>query len=140
MEKNKVNRSLTVLETELMLLANRIHMQNSGKQSMKFSASLSDQLIAYCPEQETEILFSEQIYRHFEKTMKGHVEFINSEYFGEPCLQIFRPDGKRVVETVPALPEDLKRFVEMLLVNYSDKKGPLSILRSWANRLLMLKN
>jgi len=136
MTKNKVNRSLTVLETELMLLANRIYMQSHNEPSMRFSASLSDQLIALCPERETEILFDQKVFDHFSAVMQEHVNVINAKYFNQPLLQIFREKGKNIVTETPVLSEDLKRFISILIVPHLEETRPKARFEKWARILL----
>lgn len=116
MTRRKVNRSLTVYETELMRVANRIYMETHNKQSMKFSASLSDRLIAMEPELETQILFDQRVFEHLEAKMRPHIDRINDKYFGENRLRIFRKENKTLVYEVPELPTDFERFISVLII------------------------
>ena len=135
MENRKVNRSLTIYETELMLLANRIYMEKFGEQSKRFSASLSDKLIAICPELDTEILFDKQAFKHFEKVMSPHIDFINSRFFGDARLKVFRPEGKSIVQEISQPPEDVKRFVTVLVNRELSESRSEKWIKKWAKKL-----
>lgn len=139
MARRKVNRSLTVIETELMRIANRLYMKTHKEQSMKFSASLSDQLIALEPELETQILFDQRVFEHLNRTMKPHVDRINTQYFGEQRLQIFRKEGKAIVYELPEISADLERFISILIAPHLEERSVEARMErhksKWAKKL-----
>ena len=123
MKKNKVNRSLTVRESELMRLANQAYKEKIAEKKdiielSVFSPTLSDALIYNNPEQETEILFNPQIIKHFQEMMRPDVLRINKRYFdGKHLLRIFNAENKKVVRSKNLNIEDSKIIIETIIKN-----------------------
>ena len=115
---NKVNRSLSIYESELMRVANRLFMETHDKPSTQFSSSISDQLIAMNPELKTEILLDQEVLEHFESGMQKSVDMINEQYLQEPTMRIFRDTDKRLVTEVPVVHPHVEQFVRTLLVKW----------------------
>ncbi len=114
MKKTVVNRSLTVRESQLMMLANKAYIQRFNEGGNHFSARISDFLIAVNPEVETEIYFSEEIQKHFDKQMSGRVNRINEKYLSPGKLKIFNPENKKIVNSIETLDAGLEDFVTAL--------------------------
>lgn len=102
MSDKKVNRSLSVLEAELMRRANEAYVARFQDRNDVFSKKLSDALIYGDPERETELYVDREVVDTFRARFGDSVRELNERYFGDTRLKIFAPEGKRIVERAEA--------------------------------------
>jgi len=98
MSDKKVNRSLSVLEAELLRRANEAYVARFPDGNHAFSERLSDALIYGNPERETELYLDREVVRTFEARFGDWVRDLNERYFGDPRLRVFAPEGKNIVD------------------------------------------
>jgi len=122
MKAKKVNRSLTVFETELMRKANALYKTYYRKQEDMFSFKISNALIYASPEKKTEIYFNQKIVKILEEKFQQDIERINERYFKQSRLKVFDPVNKYLVETLPEIPEEYYLMLSSVLMYTSGKK------------------
>ncbi len=111
MSKKTVNRSLTVYESQLMLLANKAYKEHYNHEGVEFSSAISDLLIATEPEKKTELLYLPDVEEHLHGALSKHIEHINRNYLEATSIQIFNPSGKNLVQSITEIDPTLKMFI-----------------------------
>ncbi|MGM0767986.1 MAG: hypothetical protein ACQEV6_08170 [Pseudomonadota bacterium] len=102
--KKKVNRSLSVLEVEIMRIFNEV---SSGLQlPERVGARVSDALIASSPEKSTGVYYDDSVYRHLEEITKEDLVFVNNR-LPEGEVRVFTPEGKNIVRSLPDIELDV---------------------------------
>lgn len=118
MKKNKVNRSLTINESELMKIINELYKENFSRDNFTFCSKISDGLIYNNPEKETEIFVNKNLIKYLEKTMNHEIIRINDKYFQSNTLKVFDQAGKNIVHNIKtAHLEDAKTILQLLIKN-----------------------
>tara|TARA_R110000823_G_scaffold27609_25_gene80629 strand:+ start:52998 stop:54245 length:1248 start_codon:yes stop_codon:yes gene_type:complete len=97
MSDKKVNRSLSVLEAELLRSANEAYAARFPDRNPDFSKNLSDALIYGEPERQTELYLDHEVVEVFEARFGDWVRDLNDRYFGEARLRVFTAEGKHIV-------------------------------------------
>ena len=123
-KKQKVNRSLSVYETQFMLEANRLYRQAYHQPGWAFSAILSERLIRQTPDLPTEILFDQNVVDHIESTMQSEMEFVNEKCLTHSRLQLLHKDKKKLCNPPEEPGEDFKRLVEALVAPLVEQYHP----------------
>jgi hypothetical protein len=118
MSKNKVNRSLTLLESTLVRLCNEKYTFITKEDSDGFSRKISDTLINRNPEASTEIYFNEDILNHLINISNSSVCLINKKYLNKTPMAIFNPIGKNIVSELPTVSEAYKELIDVLIGNF----------------------
>ena len=96
MEKKKVNRSLSISEAEILRIANKLYLEKINSNLIKYSTSISDNLIYNEPEKSTEIYYDENIKVKLEELYQEKINYVNNKYFKEKKLQVFDPKNKNI--------------------------------------------
>jgi hypothetical protein len=115
MTPTKVNRSLTIFESELMRAANKAYTEHCSTPDQGFSRFISDKIIYTSPEKPTETLYDIDVLNHFERMMRKHVDELNHNYFPDSRLKIFNQEGRHLISTLPTIEMDYKVVIETLI-------------------------
>jgi len=103
MSAKTVNRSLSVMEAELMLAANRAYTGGDAKTRARFSTRLSDSLIYGDPERESELFVDPEVIATLRERFGDQVEALNQRHFGDQRLQIYSAGDRRTVDETPTI-------------------------------------
>ncbi|WP_155987005.1 hypothetical protein [Thioalkalivibrio sp. ALE11] len=118
MREHRVNRSLTVLESELMRFFNKqyllVHPGAKGGAGGP-GRVLSDTLIKSNPEASPELLLDEVVLEHLRHLHGAEVERVNRKYFKEERLKVLGATTRKTLESPPELPEAVRNFVTALV-------------------------
>lgn len=124
LKPKKVNRSLTVEELNIMRMVNSILNNNNIKSIDRLDMIISNEIISINPEKATEIIFSEEIFKIFEKKFSNKIAIINKKYFdGNSVLQLFRGEGKNIVPQKECTQETMSIIVNRLLREIAQDPG-----------------
>jgi len=115
MEHTKVNRSLTIMESELMRYANGKYTEMTGESSSEFSRLVSDSIIYRQPEKETQILLDQDALNYLNEKMAPLVEEINRKYFSDSRLKTFSKTGKNIVSKIPPIPSEFETLIGIMI-------------------------
>lgn len=122
----KVNRSLDVVESELLRVANQKYVEVFGVRRDGFSRQVSDTFIYADPERETEILLDDVVMAHLEKTCRCAIDELNRTYLQDTPLRMFDPQGKLTVREVPPVCATYGTAIEAMLRFFSSLRGALA--------------
>lgn len=102
----KVNRSLSLLEAELVRFMNECYVRETGKEANSiFCEKISNALIYNNPELDTEILYNTTLQQYMESTFSDKISEINKNFFnGEKNLRILREGDKKLTSQAAVLP------------------------------------
>ena len=131
MGKTKVNRSLTLLETELLRAANLAYSEVFEDANSNFSKSISDEFIYRDPECQTEIILDEAVLKHLTDICGSDIDLIKNNHPKISQLVIFNPNGKNIVKKQPEQSELLKTLLfstmkHFYLRSMDDKSEPVT--------------
>ena len=116
MHKKKVNRSLTLMELELLRCINKKYRDSRANPSYTISQLVSDALISKNPEQTTPLFLDESVLDHFKQLFSEEIAWVNTHYFdGNDVLQIFNPKAKSIVTELPEIDPTLLNVIEILM-------------------------
>lgn len=117
MSKNKVNRTLTLAETEFQRNVNQLYSKKFGDLDFSFSAALSDNIIFNDPEKKGEILFDQFAFDKINSLFEVNVNNFNKKYFnnGVENISIFTPGNKIIVNEVPHIDKFILSGVQALV-------------------------
>jgi hypothetical protein len=140
----KVNRSLTVYETQFMREANRLYWEAYQQSGFSYSAELSNRLIAQDPEIPTGILLDNEVLAHITDAMQHQVNMVNKRFLKDATLEILNKDKKNFCNYPEALSDDFRRVIRTLVSplveqyhpDNLDFKGRLKSKKSVFNSLL----
>lgn len=107
----KVNRSLTLFETELLRVANLTYSEVFKDVNPDFSKSISDEFIYRDPECQTEIILDEAVLRHLTDISEPDIDLIKNNHPEISPLVIFNPSGKQIVKKQPEQNEQIKTLL-----------------------------
>lgn len=124
---SKVNRSLTVFETQFMQIANAYYKEMYDQPCFAFSAALSDRLIKSNPEQKTEIIYDSEIEDHLANHMQIHVDMINTNFLKNSKLQICETYNKHFCEYPEALPDEFQRLIKTMIESDISEYSPSNL-------------
>lgn len=112
----KVNRSLSLIEGELVRFLNECYVRQTGKQaSAVFCEKISNALIYSSPELNTEILYNHTLEKDMENKFSKAISNINTKFFnGNNTLHILRKEGKNLTNQAAALPAYLTAAITEL--------------------------
>ncbi|MDD2828456.1 MAG: hypothetical protein PHW18_02650 [Sulfuricurvum sp.] len=114
--ENKVNRSLTLQEAELLRYVNQLYISRGKGMREDICSLISDRLIKANPEKQTPIYYSEKIHQHIEKVFSKDIDWINNTFFNkEKKLQIFSKENKYLESTIPEIDPDYFLFLETIM-------------------------
>lgn len=117
MSKNKVNRTLTLAETEFQRIVNQLYLKKFGNLDFSFSAALSDNIIFNEPEKKSEILFDQVAFDKINSLFEVNVDIFNKKYFNNDIenISIFAPGNKNIVNEVPCIDKFILSGVQALV-------------------------
>lgn len=116
MPKMKVNRSLTLEETELLRLINHEYVTQFDDPNQYLSWVISDAFIMNEPEALTPILVDQNVLKHVENIFKSDIDWVNDKFFmGEEVLSTFNPDGKFIATEMPTLSKPIATAIHALM-------------------------
>lgn len=120
MGKEKVNRSLTVLESEILRNINIIfHKKNISNQ--KLLHQISDSVIVQHPETDSEILFLTDVLTYLEEKYVAELEHINRTYFSTNRLKFFNHESSNtIVDKVPFISDAYIIAIDILSSHVSN--------------------
>jgi len=128
MTPRKINRSLTLMEMELLRQTNRLCLYKCPGES-ELDRKLSDALIYRDPEKETEIYFDAELLKFLRRRFSKELNRLNRRYFGGHKLKIFTPKGKKIARDIPEVAPEYLHIVETLLeVFCSRERMPRGVL------------
>lgn len=125
MSRKKVNRSLSLVETEFLRLLNKIHNNQSNKVNNQFGINLSNKMIYANPEKDVELYFDQNIIVKLKNRFQSKVNLINDKYFLEDRLKIFDSYGKNVTANKVEYIDELFSLLSILYKDLKDKKENL---------------
>jgi hypothetical protein len=96
MKKKKVNRSLSISESEILRISNKLYFEKININTNQYSTLISDKLIYNNPEKNTEIFYDENIKNKLEELYQEKIDYINNKYFKENKLKVFDPKDKNI--------------------------------------------
>jgi hypothetical protein len=96
MKKKKVNRSLSISESEILRISNKLYFEKININTNQYSTLISDKLIYNNPEKNTEIFYDENIKNKLEELYQEKIDYINNKYFKENKLKVFDPKDKDI--------------------------------------------
>lgn len=115
MSEKTVNRSLSLIEIEILKLMNRLFVEKYGD-TAKFSAVISDMFIYKRPEEKSYIFYDEKIEDFLLEKFGKNISEINQKYFdGQDVLRVFRQEGKNIATEPYVLPQEFIEAVEALM-------------------------
>lgn len=116
LKPKKVNRSLTIEELDTLRAVNRALVEGDIKNIDKLDTIISNEIISVNPEKETEIIFSEEIFRIFKENYSSKIIAINKKYFnGNNVLQLFRREGKNILLQKENAQETISLVLNLLI-------------------------
>lgn len=117
MSKNKVNRTLSLAETEFQRVVNQLYSKKFGNLDFSFSAAVSDNIIINDPERKSEILFDSIAFERVNFLFGDDVKYFNEKYFKNSVekISIFVPGNKNVVNEVPSVDKFIVSGVQALV-------------------------
>ena len=129
MHKKKVNRSLTLMELELLRAVNTNYLASGKHVNGQISSLISNALIDKRPELKTPIYMDKSVLDHLERSFRSDVTWVNQTFFeGRENLRIFTPEGKHIENDLPDIDptffdilETLMNLVERYTFEHSEK-------------------
>lgn len=116
MHKKKVNRSLTLMELELLRAVNANYLASGKNVTGQISSLISNALIDKRPELETPIYMDRSVLDHLERSFRSDVTWVNQTFFkGSENLRIFTPEGKHIETNLPDIDPTLFDILETLM-------------------------
>ena len=115
MRKSKVNRSLTVRESQLVQAVNQHYYDKFQDSKGKFGFHITNRLLEINPDQETEVFYDPSIERHLSEKYQSVIDHINKRYFKAPSLCVFNAQEKVLVTEIPEVEADLNYFIDALV-------------------------
>jgi len=122
---------LTISESQMMRVANSSYSEKFGNHSDRFCTFISNMLISFNPESDTEIDLNKDVLRHFTEVMGERVESINERYFkGHALLSIIGKNENIMTSEIVELSKEYEDFIYILMSAFSelvsfDKKSDL---------------
>ncbi len=98
MKNKKVNRSLSVFESQLIRISNIIYAKKIDFKSDEFCTKVSDKIIYSNPELNTEIYYNPAIEEFLKNKYQNKIDNINSKYFKNKQLKVFDQNNKIIVD------------------------------------------
>lgn len=133
MDRRTVNRSLSVVEAEVLRRANGVVGGVVSDGGRAFSTDVSDSIIYRTPERETEVFLDSDVLESFESRFGEEVRRVNERYFGDHRLKIFSPEGKKVVTESPCV-EEAFEVVLRKLVEHTNAAPPGGLMKRLTGR------
>lgn len=117
MSKNKVNRTLSLVEIEFQRVVNKLYSEKFGDLDFSFSAAVSDNIILKDPEKRSEILFDSAAFNKIESLLGVSVDSFNEKYFKNSVekISIFVSGKKNVVKEAPILDKSIISGIQALV-------------------------
>jgi len=121
MKNKKVNRSLSIFESELLKQINKLIIDN--KIPTHVSSDILHMLINKNPEKETELIFTEKLLHQFSKFQKD-IEELNTKYLTQNKLSILDYNyPAKLVSKASGIPKEYFFLIEFLLIDYINIKS-----------------
>jgi len=111
----KVNRSLTLHESQMLCAANLLYKNAFSNNAGEFCTVISDFIISVNPEAETEVYFDEGVVEYFTETMGEQINHINKTFFGSDKLCVLGKSETNYVTELPSLSDETFNFIHGLM-------------------------